>query len=225
MLTRTAPTRCCEKVAKAGSRSLSVLAFTTTSCRPSVRAAACRSAMMDWVAGKAGSARTPNRAALGINSRSNCNCFGASSASKMVDAGDVRAGPVEAGDKTQCDRVTAGAKDDRYGRGRCLRRQRCGGAGGYDHRYAAADEIGCKRRQPIVLILRPAVLDRHVLALDIAGFLQALEKWNGVVLVVIVSGLGAEDTRSPASPRCCARATSGHAAALPSPAMNSRRFV
>jgi hypothetical protein len=62
-------------------------------------------------------------------------------------AGEVRAGPVEAGDKTQCDRVTACGKDDRYGGGRCLRRQRCGGAGGYDHGYAAADEIGCERRQ------------------------------------------------------------------------------
>ena len=31
-----------------------------------------------------------------------------------------------------------------------------------------------KRRQPIILAFRPAVFDRHVLALDIAGFLQAL---------------------------------------------------
>jgi hypothetical protein len=46
---RTAPTCCCEKVAKAVSRSLSVLAFTTMSCRPSARAAACRSVMTDWV--------------------------------------------------------------------------------------------------------------------------------------------------------------------------------
>jgi hypothetical protein len=35
----------CEAV----SRSLSVLAFTTTICRPSTRAAACRSAMADWI--------------------------------------------------------------------------------------------------------------------------------------------------------------------------------
>ena len=47
--------------------------------------------------------------------------------------------------------------------------------------YAATDEIGCKRRQPIDLIFRPAVFNRHVLALDIAGFLQALEEWNGEV--------------------------------------------
>jgi hypothetical protein len=68
-------------------------------------------------------------------------------------AGNVPAWPVEAGDKTRCDRVNAGDKDDRYGRGRCLRRQSCGGAGGHDHRDAAG-EIGCKRRQPIILIIR-----------------------------------------------------------------------
>ena len=79
-------------------------------------------------------------------------------------AGDVRAGSVEAGDKTQCDRVTGGDKDDWYGSGRCLRRQRCGGAEGYDHSHAATDEIGCQRRKPIVLIVRPAILDQHVLA-------------------------------------------------------------
>jgi hypothetical protein len=59
------------------------------------------------------------------------------------------------------------------------------------HRYAAADEIGCKRRQPIILIFRITILDRHVLALDIARFLQALEKRNDDVLVFIISGLGA----------------------------------
>ena len=52
----------------------------------------------------------------------------------------------------------------KLGRGRCLGRQRCGGLVGYDHRYAAADEIGCKRRQPIILIFRPAVFNRNILA-------------------------------------------------------------
>jgi hypothetical protein len=46
----------------------------------------------------------------------------------------------------------------------------CACADGYDHSDAAADEIGCERRQSIILILRI-----HVLALDIAGFLQTLE--------------------------------------------------
>ena len=40
--------------------------------------------MVDWLPGLAGPTRTPNRAALGINSRSNCNRFGPSSASQVA---------------------------------------------------------------------------------------------------------------------------------------------
>jgi hypothetical protein len=36
------------------------------------------------------------------------------------------------------------------------------GAGGYDYRYAAAEEIGCERWQPIGLVLRPAVFNRNI---------------------------------------------------------------
>ena len=45
-----------------------------------------------------------------------------------------------------------------------------------DHGDPSANQIGRQRRQPIDLILGPAVFDRDVLALDIAGFLQALAK-------------------------------------------------
>jgi len=48
----TAPTRRCEKVAKAVSRSLSMLALTTMNC--TLRPAACKPAMMDGVLGKDG---------------------------------------------------------------------------------------------------------------------------------------------------------------------------
>jgi hypothetical protein len=61
-----------------------------------------------------------------------------------------------------------------------------------NHRYAAADEIGRQRWQPIVLIFRPAVFNSHVLALDVTGFLQPLEKRNGDVLVVFISSLSAK---------------------------------
>jgi hypothetical protein len=116
------------------------------------------------------------------------------------DAGEVRAGPVEAGDETRCDRVTAGEKDDGNGRGRCLGRARYGNGGGYDHGDAAADEIGGEGRQSIQLVLRITILDRHVPALDVAGFFQALKKRNGGVLVVDLSGLGAEE---PDHRHCC----------------------
>ena len=55
-----------------------------------------------------------------------------------------------AGEEPQCNPVIAGGKDDRYGRGRYPRHQRCRGAAGCDHSDPASDEIGCKRWQTIV---------------------------------------------------------------------------
>ena len=51
-----------------------------------------------------------------------------------------------------------------------------GGASRDDHGDLAANQIGRQLRQSIELTLRPAVFDRHVLALDIAGILEALTK-------------------------------------------------
>src|SRR5882762_6798839 len=68
-------------------------------------------------------------------------------------AGQVAAGPVEAGDKPNLDRVDRYREDDRNGRSRRLCRQ-------------------C--RQSIILAVRPAIFDRHVLALDISCILQSL---------------------------------------------------
>ncbi|HEX3410283.1 MAG TPA: hypothetical protein VHT00_01080 [Stellaceae bacterium] len=57
-----------------------------------------------------------------------------------------------------------------------LRARLCRGdaARSYDHVDLAADEIGGQCRQSIIAALRPAVFDRHVLSLDIAGFAQSL---------------------------------------------------
>jgi|SRR5215467_2000096 len=43
-----------------------------------------------------------------------------------------------------------------------------------DHRHLTAYQIGCQVGQSVGLILRPAILDRHILALDVAGFTKAL---------------------------------------------------
>jgi hypothetical protein len=40
-------------------------------------------------------------------------------------------------------------------------------------RHPTANQLDRQRRQAVVLILGPAVFDRHVLALDVAGFFQA----------------------------------------------------
>ena len=42
-----------------------------------------------------------------------------------------------------------------------------------DHGHATADEVGHQRWQSIVLAFQPVVLDRHVLAFDGAGFVEA----------------------------------------------------
>src|SRR5262249_43538954 len=90
------------------------------------------------------------------------------------DTGDVAARPTEACDQTGLDRVTAEAEDDgnRSGRGfGCERRgdatHRC------DDSHWAAYKIGRQFRQSIKVIVRPAVFDRDVAALGVAGFAQA----------------------------------------------------
>src|SRR5262252_4464014 len=43
-----------------------------------------------------------------------------------------------------------------------------------DHRHLTAYQIGCEVGQSVVVVLRPAILNRHILALDVAGFTNAL---------------------------------------------------
>jgi hypothetical protein len=79
------------------------------------------------------------------------------------------------GDQAVLDRVVAAEEDDRDRRGCAFGRQcRNRAAGGRDHVYLAAEEIGGQRGQPIIAALRLAVLDRHVLSFDIAGLAQPL---------------------------------------------------
>jgi hypothetical protein len=53
-----------------------------------------------------------------------------------------------------------------------LGRKGCG-AGCGDHGHLSADQIGHQCRQAIVLPLHPVVLDRYVLAFDVAGLVEA----------------------------------------------------
>ena len=87
---------------------------------------------------------------------------------------DIPARPAETGDETILDRVTSRCEDDRncgrrrfgreYGRKRACEH----------HSHLAANQVGRKLWQSIVLILRPTIFDRHVPALDKSGFLEAL---------------------------------------------------
>jgi hypothetical protein len=91
--------------------------------------------------------------------------------------------------------------------------QRCGDAGRYNHGHAAADEIGCERRQTIHLVLRITILDLHVVAYDKAGFLQALEE-RGDFFDLVVIRIARGGPRSLARP---AAAPAPPPATLPRP--------
>src|SRR5262249_38825308 len=91
-------------------------------------------------------------------------------------ARDVAARPVKAGDEPELDRVAARFEDDRNFCGRRLGCEgwRRGGRG--NHGHLTMNQIGRHRGQPIKATLRPAVLDRHVAAINITVLAQPFEK-------------------------------------------------
>src|SRR5262245_31311735 len=96
---------------------------------------------------------------------------------KESEPREVSAWARETGDEARRDRVVAAGKDDRRRGGGALRRVCCKVAAACGNQVdPTADEFGGQRRQPIVLTLRPAVLDCHVLALDITSLFEALSE-------------------------------------------------
>ena len=83
-------------------------------------------------------------------------------AGQCGDAREVAARSVQAGDKSNLDRVGAGHEDDRNRRGRRLCRDCCRGAACGYHRNLTANQIGRQGGQSIVSALRPAIFDPHV---------------------------------------------------------------
>src|SRR5262249_36363031 len=93
----------------------------------------------------------------------------------LAYARDIAPWMREAGNEANLDRIRAYDKDDRN----CLRRcfgceSRGGGTRDCDDSHFATNQLGCQRRQSVVLTVRPAVFYRYILALDVADFAQAL---------------------------------------------------
>ena len=88
-------------------------------------------------------------------------------------ARQVAVRPIEAGDEAISDRIVADHEHDWNGRGGAPGRLHRWAIAD-DHRHLAADQIGREARQPIDLIVRPALLDRHVLAFYEPRLAQAL---------------------------------------------------
>jgi hypothetical protein len=53
-----------------------------------------------------------------------------------------------------------------------------------DHRHLTAYQIGCEVGQYVVLVLRPAILDHDILALDVAGFANALPECGQIACTI-----------------------------------------
>src|SRR5262245_60547106 len=94
---------------------------------------------------------------------------------KESETREVSARARETGNEAGRDRVVATGEDDRCRGGSAFRRMcsKVPAACRYQVDPAGNDLRG-QRRQAIVMALSPAVLDLHVLALDITGVLEAL---------------------------------------------------
>src|SRR5262245_31638947 len=127
------------------------------------------------------------------------------------DTGDVAARPVETGDEAELNRVAAGYEDDRDRRSRRLGYNCRGDVMRSDHRHLTAYQIGCEVGQSLDLVLRPAILDHDILALDVAGFTNPLPE-GGQITCTIGKRRTAEETdhrhrrllrARRERPRCC----------------------
>src|SRR6202011_776499 len=87
---------------------------------------------------------------------------------------EVAARPGEAGDKAQPDRGVGDDEDDGDRPGCGLGREHRGIPGPPKHPNFSTPQLGGQLRQPIRLIVGPAVFDGDVLTLDEARFLQSL---------------------------------------------------
>jgi hypothetical protein len=108
-------------------------------------------------------------------------------------ARDVAARLAEARDKAKPNRVRAQFKDDRNGRGRRLCRKRCRSCRRSNHGHMTMNQVSRHRRQPVMLVLRPAIFDCDVAAIDVTGLAQPFEKGRQLWRVV----LGRSDVETP----------------------------
>ena len=162
----------------------------------------------------AGLSSTATRVAAGTSSRSSSSRFAANSAEKKLTP--VRLPPGRARLATRPSLTGSSATRRQWGSSSSppWPRPPCRTAARDDHGDLPANQLGRQRGQPIDLILGPAIFDRNVLALDIAGVFQALAKCraDGPATASGDRLLEEPDHRHRG---CCARAASGHVAAAP----------
>ena len=100
-------------------------------------------------------------------------------AGEDIDAGDVAAGAVEAGDEAEPNRIVAAREYDRNPQ--CFRRlHRPDGrrTGRKNDCHLPMNQIGAQRRQAIAVSLRPAILDRHIAPFGEAAFAKTVAEFS-----------------------------------------------
>jgi hypothetical protein len=149
-----------------------VLASRTSICFLVTKAAARTLETKGSVLGKLGSTSTAMRAAPGSSSFNSPSCFVPSSVEFKVTPVTLPPGRLRLATRpsltgspplTKTIGIVVFAALAAIAEGVCS-----------DYCHLAAYQIGCEVGQLIVLVLRPAILDRHILAFDVAGFTNAL---------------------------------------------------
>src|SRR5262245_6558784 len=175
-LTKRASGRSCTKVAKAASISRMLLALKTWICSPIAGAAASTSlnVVSDAITGLRSTAR---RAAPGTSSRKSANRFAVNSVVKKFIPVKLPPGlarlttrPSLTGSSPVMKTMGIVAVAAFAANAEAVPTNRG------DHGDLSAHQVSCQCRQPFNLILGPAILDRNILALDIARFIKALAK-------------------------------------------------
>src|SRR5262245_52136429 len=154
--------------------SRTVLTERISICCARAEAAARTSETKGSVMGHLESTSTPMRAAPGRNSCKSPSCFAPSSVEMKLTPVTLPPGRLRRATRPSLTGSAPGCEDDRYRRGCglcCNCRQ---GVVRSDHRHLTAYQIGCEVGQSIILVLRPAILNRYILAFDVAAFADAL---------------------------------------------------
>src|SRR5215831_11409171 len=110
--------------------------------------------------------------AWGSSSRVNSSRFAAISAAMRLAPVRFAPGRPRLATRPLQTGVRTTSEDNRDGCGRFLRSPRRNGAAGYDHGDLTADQISGQSGQAVVVTIRPAVVYRDVLALNVARFLK-----------------------------------------------------
>ena len=173
--TKRASGRSRARVAKAASISRIVVALRIWICSPMARAASCTSRnVVSALGALAGLTSTATRTALGTSSCRSRSRLAATSWAKKLMPVALPPGRARLATRPSLTGSSPTPKTIGIVAVAALAASAAGVlAGRGDHGHPTADQVSHQRRQAIVLALQPVVLDRHVLAFDVAGFAEA----------------------------------------------------